>query len=138
VQTEGTVVRREGVFAYVRVVRSGGCGRCHEIGGCGGQGHESHVEEFFVDNVFGAGAGQKVCIEIPDGATLKAALLMYGVPLCALLLAAGLAYWIDTSDLVVALGAAVGLLGAMLCLRVTRRMNFVRQSRIRITGIVLP
>jgi sigma-E factor negative regulatory protein RseC len=136
VQAEGTVVRLDGAIACVKVVRSGGCGRCHEMGGCGAQGHESHIEEFFVDNTYGASSGQNVRIEIPEGAALTAAALMYGVPLVALFLAAGLAYGIDGSDGVVALSALGGLVLAALGLRMTRRMAFVQRSRARITGVL--
>lgn len=135
-QAEGTVVRREGDNAIVKVVRSGGCGRCHEIGGCGGDGHEQRCEEFFVDNVFGAQDGQRVTIEIPEGVALKAAVLMYGIPLLALLGGAALARLLSSSDLAVATGGGVCLILAALALRLTRNSDLARRSRVRITGVL--
>ena len=110
-QAEGIVVRLVGARAYVKIKRSGGCGRCHEVGGCGGVGQDdAHCEEFVVDNSFGAQNGQRVSVDVPEGATLTAALLAYGMPLLAILLGAGLASWLWQSDVAVALGAG-GALG---------------------------
>lgn len=133
-QAEGTVVRLEGAHAHVKVMREQGCGRCHEVGGCGGQGHDSKCQEFVVDNTFGAHMGQRVRIEVPEGAALTAALLMYGVPLLALLLGAGLGRLVSPDDAAVAAGAGVCLVLALLGLRLTRRMSFVDHARARITG----
>lgn len=135
-QAEGTVMRLEGVIAHVKVMREQGCGRCHEVGGCGGQGHEAKCQEFVVDNTFGAHQGQRVRIEVPEGAALSAALLMYGLPLLALLAGAGLGRLASAADGVVAAGAAIGLVCAMTGLRLTRRMDFVMRSRARITGVL--
>lgn len=135
-QAEGTVMRLEGGSAHVKVMREQGCGRCHEAGGCGGHGHDSKCQEFVVDNAFGAVQGQQVRIEVPEGAALTAALLMYGVPLLALLCGAGLGRLVSPGDGVVAAGAAVCLVLAMLGLRLTRRMSFTDRARARITGIL--
>jgi len=138
VQAEGIVVRLAGTRAYVKIKRSGGCGRCHEVGGCGGVGQDdSHCEEFVVDNSFGAQSGQRVSVEVPEGATLKAAMIAYGLPLLAILLGAGLASWIWHSDLAVALGAATFLVLALLVLYGLQGSGVLRGVRPRITGTLL-
>lgn len=135
-QAEGTVTRLEGSNAHVKVMREQGCGRCHEVGGCGGQGHDSKCQEFVVDNTFGAAQGQRVRIEVPEGAALVAALLMYGVPLLALLAGAGVGRLVSPDDAIVAAGAVIFLVLAVLGLRLTRRMGFTDRARVRITGIL--
>lgn len=135
-QSEGVVTRIEGARAYVKVIRTGGCGRCHEVGGCGGVSqNESRNQEFLVANAFGASAGQRVRLEIPDGATLKAALLAYGLPLLALVFGAGAAFFVWQTDLAAALGAAGGLLFAVLGVYGLRGTGFLQRAQPRITGL---
>lgn len=135
-QAEGTVTHLEGSAARVSVMRQQGCGRCHEPGGCGGQGHGGHSQEFLVDNAFGARLGQKVRIEVPEGATLKAALLLYGIPLLALLLGALLGRLSGQGDVAVAGGACLCFAISLLLLRLIRRLAFVEHVKVRITGIL--
>ena len=138
-QSEGVVTRIEGSRAYVKVRRSGGCGRCHEVGGCGGVSQdESRNQEFLVVNSFGANAGQRVRLEIPDGATVMAALLAYGLPLLALVLGAVVASFVWQTDLAAALGAVIGLLFAVLGVYCLRGIGFLQRAQPRITGLVLP
>lgn len=112
-QVEGVVTRLDGTRAFVQVRRSGGCGRCHEAGGCHGgvlnDAQGRHCQEYLVDNSCAAPAGATVAVEVPEGAALKAALLAYGVPVVALLTCAGLAQSIYESDLGTLLGGALGL-----------------------------
>lgn len=135
-QAEGTVTRLEGSIARVSVLRQQGCGRCHEPGGCGGQGHGERCQEFLVDNAFGARPGQRVRIEVPEGATLKAALLLYGSPLLALLFGALLGRVSGLGDAAVALGAGLCFAASLALLRLTRKMTFVERVKVRITGIL--
>lgn len=70
-------------------VESGGCGRCHEKGGCGGQ----HLTQMFcagqktyrADNPLGAEIGDRVTIAIAAGAVRRTANLAYGLPLLAII-----------------------------------------------------
>lgn len=137
-QSEAVVTRLDRTRAYVKVMRAGGCGRCHEVGGCGGVSQdESRCQEFLVENVFGASAGQRVLLEIPDGATFVAALLAYGLPLLALVFGAGSASFFWQTDLAAALGAVGGLMLAVLGIYSLRGVGFLRRARPRITGLAL-
>ncbi|GAB2903404.1 hypothetical protein GCM10027046_36000 [Uliginosibacterium flavum] len=137
-QSEGVVTRIDGARAYVKVMRAGGCGRCHEAGGCGGVNQdESRAQEFLVMNSFGANVGQQVRLEIPDGATVMAALLAYGLPLLALVLGAAAASFVWQTDLAAALGAASGLMLAVLCAYCLRGIGFLQRAQPRITGLVM-
>lgn len=68
-------------------VEAGGCGRCHEEGGCGGQsltqmfcsGHKTYR----VDNLSGAKPGDQVTVAISAGSVRRSANFAYGLPLLA-------------------------------------------------------
>ncbi|MCL2523930.1 MAG: SoxR reducing system RseC family protein [Betaproteobacteria bacterium] len=71
------------------VVDAGGCGRCYETGGCGGQHlarmFASGPRSFFVDNALGVAVGERVTIAIAAGSVRRAANLAYGLPLLAVI-----------------------------------------------------
>lgn len=80
----GVVRALEGSNALVEV-EQGGCGRCHEEGGCGGQqltqmfcgGPKSYLAE----NSIGAGVGDHVVVATVPGSVRRTANLAYGIPL---------------------------------------------------------
>lgn len=137
-QAEGVVVRLAGDCAYVSVQRAKGCGRCHEAGGCGGDFEVARCEEFVVDNLFGAKLGQRVTLEVPAGATLRAAALAYGIPLVLTLLGAALGAAYGGSELLTALMALAGLVLAFVLGYGLRRSRVVLGSQVRIVGLLLP
>lgn len=93
-------------------VEQGGCGRCHEKGGCGGQ----HLTQMFCSgprtyrlaNRVGATAGERVTIAIAAGSIRRTANLAYGLPLTATIVGALLGTW-QAGDLGGIAGAAGGL-----------------------------
>lgn len=139
-EVEGIITRLDGPRAFVRVQRSVGCGRCHEPGGChGGVSSESrtqHCQEYAVDNACMAPAGAKVSVEVPDGATLRAALIAYGLPVTALLGCAALGQAVYASDLGAALGALAGLGLATLAVKGLKRSAWVRSAQPRIVNVL--
>lgn len=93
-QAAARVLRVENDLAWLELSeRAGGCGRCDEPGGC----HSVQIAHAFggPEKVFAlpvsfpVKAGDKVVINIPDGAPLTAALVAYG--LATVLLLAGAA-----------------------------------------------
>ncbi|KAB2927025.1 MAG: SoxR reducing system RseC family protein [Dechloromonas sp.] len=82
----GIVRAVDGAQAEVEV-EQGGCGRCHEKGGCGGQSltrmFASGPRKYRVDNQLGATVGERVSIAIAAGSIRRSANLAYGVPLLA-------------------------------------------------------
>lgn len=134
-QAEGVVTRVEGELAYVKVRRSGSCGRCHEAGGCGGGAEASACRVFLLNNAFGALPGQNVRLEIPDGAALRVAFLVYGLPLLAILFGAGGGSFFFASDLAAVTGGGLGFVLVLLLVYGCRRAGFVQQTQPRITGI---
>lgn len=87
----GKVRAVDGHEAIVEV-EQGGCGRCHEKGGCGGQ-HLTQMlcagnKTYRVDNPDGAAVGDFVTIAIAAGAVRRSANLAYGLPLVAVIVGA--------------------------------------------------
>lgn len=80
----GVVRSIESSFADIEV-EQGGCGRCHEEGGCGGQQLTqmfcSGARSYRVCNSIGAQVGDKVIIAIAPGSVRDTANLAYGMPL---------------------------------------------------------
>lgn len=73
-------------------VESGGCGRCHEKGGCGGQQLTQMFcngqKTYRVDNFLGAVVGDSVVVAIAAGSVRRVANLAYGLPLLVSILGA--------------------------------------------------
>jgi len=94
-------------------VEQGGCGRCHEEGGCGGQ----HLTQMFcsgaktyrVENTVAADIGDHVTVAIAAGSVRRTANLAYGTPLLGIILGAvlGMQFAGDGGAM---LGAGGGLL----------------------------
>lgn len=127
---EAIVARVEGDHAYVEVGGGGGCGRCHETGGCQsgilGQLFSSKPRQFRVANRIGAVPGEHVVVRVAEGAALRAALLTYILPVLFLLLGAvaGTALGeASNSDASAALGALAGLACGVLSGLTLRRVR---------------
>jgi sigma-E factor negative regulatory protein RseC len=89
VQTIRAIVRAiEGDQALVEA-EEGGCGRCHEAGGCGGQNISRALcggpRSYRADNAIGARVGERVTVAIGAGAVRRSANLAYVFPLLAAL-----------------------------------------------------
>jgi len=105
-------------------VESGGCGRCHEVGGCGGQ----HLTQMFcggaktyrADNTVGAVVGDRVTVAIASGSVRRTANLAYGVPLVATFAGAALGSSAG-GDLGAVLGATAALVLSVLYVRYRSR-----------------
>jgi sigma-E factor negative regulatory protein RseC len=117
-QAEARVTRLDGDHAIVELTgrSDGGCGRCHEPGGCGGSAVIGQLfgprrKSFRVPNVIGAAQGEPVFVELGEGALLKVALMVYFLPVVLLVAGAflGMALVPESSDLAAAAGGAIGL-----------------------------
>lgn len=120
--------------AHVKVRREAGCGRCNEPGGCGGIDRENAAcQEYLVSNPVGARPGDRVLIEVPEGAALHAAAHAYLFPLAGLLAGALSASAMWPGDLSSAFG---GLAGLVLALFYLRKRSSRQASRPRIAGVL--
>lgn len=121
VTTIQAVVRAvDGNEAVVEVAQ-GGCGRCHENGGCGGQNLTQMLcagekKTYRVDNAGGAHVGDQVTVAITVGAVTRSANLAYAIPLAGLLGGAVIGMQVGGDPGAIS-GGAVGLLLAWLFAR---------------------
>ena len=117
--TRALVRALEGDEAIVEV-EAGGCGRCHEDGGCGGQHLTqmlcSNAKTYRVDNPLGAQVGERVTVAIAAGSIRRTANLAYGVPLLGVFVGAALGMALG-GDGGAVLGAGGGLAAAMFYVR---------------------
>lgn len=118
---EGVLTEITGDLATVVVaVQEGGCGRCHEVGGCGSQNLSRALcgkrREIQVPHVPGAKIGERVRVGMDDLALGALATRVYVVPLVGMLLGAlaGQALF-DAGAWGGVIGAFGGFLGAYWC-----------------------
>ena len=119
IDAKGTITAVNGDTAEVLMDETG-CGRCHEEGGCGGHNLGKMLcaspRRFQVLNPGNSAVGDRVTIVVAEGAVRRSALLVYVVPLLALLVGA-LGGSALAGEIGAIVGAVGGLLGAWLILR---------------------
>lgn len=120
-QTTVRAVVRELHPGYALVeVEQGGCGRCHEKGGCGGQNLTQMLcagpRTYRVANDIGAAVGDRVTVAIAAGSVRQSANLGYVLPLTATIAGALLGMQLG-DDPGAMLGGAAGLLVSFLYIR---------------------
>ena len=122
--TEETTIRAtvrtlDGDEALVEV-EQGGCGRCHEKGGCGGQQLTQMFctgpKNYRVANPHGAKVGDQVTVAIAAGTVRRTANLAYGLPLTVTIAGAAIGTQIN-DDVGAIIGALLGLIGAIFYVR---------------------
>ena len=106
----GKVIETKGKKAVVRFVRSDACGHCNACFRLG-----SNEADIDIDNALNAQTGDLVGIEMHAKSVLKASLILYGVPLVALLVGAFIGSL--QGDLYAALGGVLFAAGAFFILR---------------------
>jgi sigma-E factor negative regulatory protein RseC len=114
-EQEAVVARVEGDLALIEVGGvAGGCGRCHEAGGCQSglltRLFRPEPKLYSIVNSIGARPGDRVVVRVRDGATLRAAALAYVLPVLFLIGGAALGTALGgAGDGAAALGALLGL-----------------------------
>ena len=101
-------------------IEQGGCGRCHEAGGCGGQSLTQMMcggaKQYRVANDIGAVVGDRVNVAIAAASVRQGANLGYVLPLTASIAGAVLGMQLG-NDPGAMLGGMAGLVGAFLYVR---------------------
>jgi positive regulator of sigma E activity len=115
---QSLIVSNGNVRAVVEVDVSKACPRCAAGKGCGaglftGSSRKRHVEAI-VGGHISVAEGDSVEISLASDKLLKAALIVYGMPLFGAIAAAGLAYLLQLGDSVAALAALTGLVFGLL------------------------
>lgn len=109
------VVRQVDRAGAVVEIAQGGCGRCHEKGGCGGhhltQAFCSGPRHYRVDNAIGAEVGDTVSVAVAEGSVRRGANLAYGLPVLGLIGGAVLGAQLGGDSAAIA-GSLIGVVGA--------------------------
>lgn len=139
-QVQAVVTRSDAKGVFVKTkTPEGGCGRCHEPGGCrsGMLGQifgSSSCREYQVSDEFASQVGDEVVVEVPEGAPVRAALLAYFFPLLCFFLTAVLVFQFTRSEPLSALGAVAGLLAAIGAIGVLRRVGWLNRMKPRVVA----
>ncbi|MCG2577566.1 SoxR reducing system RseC family protein [Dechloromonas sp. XY25] len=121
----GVVRALDGSDALVEV-EQGGCGRCHEEGGCGGQQLTQMFcggpKSYHAENTIGAGVGDRVVVATAPGSVRRTANLAYGIPLLGAIGGAFIGMPL-AGDAGAVMGAVAGLVAAFayIGLRMSRK-----------------
>lgn len=120
VSTVRAVVRAFDAGDVLLEVEQGGCGRCHEKGGCGGQNLTqmfcSGPKAYRLRDPGGLSVGDRVKVAIAAGAVRRSANLAYGLPLAGLIGGAVVGMQV-AADAGAMAGGAAGVLLAWLLVR---------------------
>ncbi|OYY74928.1 MAG: hypothetical protein B7Y40_02970 [Gammaproteobacteria bacterium 28-57-27] len=121
-ETQGRVIAVEAGFAWVESVRQSGCGSCASKGACGSQllgealapsSSNQALNRVRAQDALGVQVGDTVVLGVAEEGALRAAFLIYGLPLLGLLLGVLLAQpWGDLWAMVagmMGLGLAMGV-----------------------------
>lgn len=118
------VIEVRGGEAVVRARRASACGGCAGQSACGTLGSWSNrVAEMRVANPVDARVGDVVSVQVPQGALLRAAARLYGVPMLGFFTAGflarglALAWGMASPDAWAALGALAGTGATLLLMR---------------------
>ncbi len=82
----GKIIELYDEKAKVRIERHSLCSKCTNNCHLAGENHEKENIEVMVDNVLGAREGQLVKLEMSEGSLVIASLIIYLIPLAALIL----------------------------------------------------
>ena len=97
IREQGVVIRIEGRFAWIETRQQSACGSCSAADGCGTSAlaslFERRARALRVPNDIGASVGQTVTLGLSEGGLVRAAFLVYMIPLLTMIgagVAAGL------------------------------------------------
>lgn len=131
-EQEAVVASVAGKHAYLEL-GGGGCAHCHQAGGCQsgvlGRMFRAGPRQFRIPNSIGAAPGDHVIVRVAKGATLRAALVAYVLPVLLLLFGAIAGNAIgDTGggDVATAIGALSGFALGVLSGLTLRKTSIVR------------
>jgi sigma-E factor negative regulatory protein RseC len=140
IEEQAIVTSLNGDLAMIRMQRQSACSHCELSKGCGtgaiGRmlGHRS--KPLAISNKFNLKVGDSVLLGLPDKAFLKASLLIYGLPLIALIGGGLLAQWaVAESELSVIIISTVGFITALYLSGIIAKKYFSQQFDPRILEV---
>ena len=127
-ETQGRVVAVEAGLAWVESERAGGCGSCSSKGACGSQLLGEALTPtpsnlILAQDPIGVHIGDTVLLGVTEQGALRAAFLMYGLPIVGLLIGVLVAQpWGDAWAMMAGgLGLGLALVGVWLMQRLAPR-----------------
>jgi len=133
IEASAIVVSAGAGRALVRITqRPGGCGRCHEPGGCQSL-HLTHAlapqrETFWVEDTLDVKEGESVRLLMHERTPVYAALLSYGLAVALMLVGAAVGAAVAGGDGAALLGGVSGVALAFLINRVVYRSRAWRNN----------
>lgn len=117
---EGLVVKRDGEFASVKIVREGACG--HDCSSCAGCGNGQTT--IIARNEANASIGDFVALE-GDGIIVRRAFLVYLLPILVFFAGYAIGYYAlsFTEALCVAVGLVLAAIDVLITMRYSRRQK---------------
>lgn len=115
ISAQGIVLKQEHGRVQLSVQRQSACKACSESQQCGSKQEDLRAQSIWLDSKRPLAIGQVVAVSMPENALLRAALLMYGLPLLGLL--SGLLAGAALGDIIAMIFALAGLLCGLLVAR---------------------
>jgi sigma-E factor negative regulatory protein RseC len=117
IETSALVIRTEGPDAWVETHKEGSCAACG-TGSCDAAAFSDlfhrRPRQYRARNAIGVRAGDRVVVGLRDGALLRSAAAIYGLPLLLLLSGAVLGDWFSPASSVRDFWSVLGALAALL------------------------
>lgn len=115
VEENAKILKVEGDVVWVQAIQQSACGSCQAQKGCGhsllAKTGQRQIDLPVARNGLDVSVHDQVVIGVPEQAILKSSMLMYGVPLGAMLAVAILASLMGLSEAMVILASFVSLAG---------------------------
>jgi len=114
VEENAKVLKVEGDVVWVQAIQQSACGSCQAQKGCGhsllAKTGQRQIDLPVARNGLEVSVNDQVVIGVPEQAILKSSMLMYGVPLGAMLVVATIMSLLGLTELMVILGSFISLL----------------------------
>lgn len=128
----GKIIRTENTYAYVRLKKNPNCGGCRM---CGFKRGMEYVD-VKADNIVGATQGDEVVIETAKDNSIKAAAIVYLLPLLFAALGVLIGYFLNSEILTVALCLIMLVLGYIIIALIDKKLSKRKDFRPQIIKII--
>ncbi len=140
IEEQAIVIGTKGTYVEIQMQRQSACGHCELSHGCGTSaigrmlGHRNKA--LLIENTLNLKSGDHILLGMPDSSLLKASLLIYGLPLVLLIVAAILAQIAsDGSEILVLASAGTGFSGGLMISTKLAGKRFAGQFKPRILQV---
>ncbi len=140
IEEQATVLRAQDGRVEIQMLRQNACNHCELSQGCGtgavGRLLGLRSKPLVISSDLELKAGDRVTLGLPDSSFLKASLLIYGLPLFALVLASGVGHWLfDGTETAVLISAITGFCSGLFFSSKLAKQRYSKQFYPRILKI---